>query len=340
MSTEKKIRIGINGFGRIGRCAFKQLIAREEFTVVGINDLSSIEDLAYLLKYDSIYGWYPRRVTHDGNTIRVDDLDIPFFSSKDPGKIPWKDRGAEIVIECTGALRSRAKASGHLEAGARRVIVSAPSDDIDATIVLGVNEQTYNPRNHKIVSMASCTTNSLAPVVKVLHESFGIENVIFTTVHAYTSSQSLMDTPVRHKRRGRAAALSIIPTTTGAAKATEKVLPGLQGKIHGMAMRVPVPVGSVTDLVANLEKETTPAEINEALKRASEQPAFKGILRVTEAELVSRDIIGDTHSSIVDAKSTLLMQRRIAKVLAWYDNEWGYSSRLVDFAKLIADRGL
>jgi glyceraldehyde-3-phosphate dehydrogenase type I len=339
MNRKEKIRVGINGFGRIGRCVFKQCIAREEFTVVGINDLASIEDLAYLLKYDSIHGWYPRKVSNDRSTIHVDDLEIPFLSSREPTKIPWKDRGADIVIECTGALRSRAKASGHLEGGAKRVIISAPSDDIDATIVLGVNEQTYDPKKHKIVSMASCTTNSLAPVAKVIHDSFGVENIIFTTVHAYTSSQSLMDIPARHRRRGRAAALSIILTSTGAAKATEKVLPELQGRIHGMAMRVPVPDGSVTDLVANLQKEVTPAEINGALKRASEQLAYKGILRVTEEELVSRDIIGDTHSSIVDAKSTLVMQKRIAKILVWYDNEWGYSSRLVDFARFISERG-
>jgi glyceraldehyde 3-phosphate dehydrogenase len=340
MKGKENIRVGINGFGRIGRCVFKQCIAREEFSVVGINDLAEIDDLAYLLKHDSIHGWYPRKVAHDESTLRVDDMDIAFFSSRDPAKIPWREKGADIVIECTGALRSRAKASGHLDGGAKRVIISAPSDDIDATIVLGVNEGTYDPKRHKIVSMASCTTNSLAPVVKVLHESFGVENIIFTTIHAYTSSQSLMDIPVRHKRRGRAAALSIIPTTTGAAKATEKVLPELQGRIQGMAMRVPVPDGSVTDLVANLKKEVTPAEINETLNRASEQPGFKGILRVTEGEIVSRDIIGDTHSSIVDAESTMVMQKRIAKILAWYDNEWGYSSRLVDFAKYIAGCGL
>jgi glyceraldehyde 3-phosphate dehydrogenase len=307
---------------------------------VGINDLAGIDDLAYLLKHDSIHGWYPRKVAHDQSTLRVDDMDIAFFSSRDPAKIPWKEKGADIVIESSGALRSRAKASGHLDGGAKRVIISAPSDDIDATIVLGVNEGTYDPKSHRIVSMASCTTNSLAPVAKVLNDSFGVENIIFTTIHAYTSSQSLMDIPARHKRRGRAAALSIIPTTTGAAKAAEKVLPSLSGKISGMAMRVPVPDGSVTDLVANLQKEVTPAEINEAFRRAAERPGLKGILRVTEEELVSRDIVGDTHSSIVDAKSTMVMQKRIAKVLAWYDNEWGYSSRLVDFARFVAERGL
>jgi glyceraldehyde-3-phosphate dehydrogenase type I len=269
----------------------------------------------------------------------VDDRRIPFFSTPDPAKIPWKDMGADIVIESSGALRSRSKAAGHLQAGARRVIISAPSDDVDATIVLGVNEESYDPKTHKIISMASCTTNSLAPVAKVLHGEFGVESLLFTTVHAYTSSQSLMDIPARHRRRGRAAALSIIPTTTGAAKATEKVLPELKGRVKGMAMRVPIPDGSVTDIVANLRKDATPAEINAALLRASEQSSLKGILRVTEEALVSRDIVGDPHSSIVDAQSTMVLTKRVAKILAWYDNEWGYSARLIDFARLIADRG-
>jgi glyceraldehyde-3-phosphate dehydrogenase type I len=339
MGGRRVIRVGINGFGRIGRCTFKQFIQKEEFMVVGINDLADKEDLAYLLKYDSVHGWYPKKISTDEAAIRVDDRRIPFFSSPDPAKIPWKDMGADIVIESSGALRSRSKAAGHLEAGARRVILSAPSDDVDATIVLGVNEESYDPKAHKIISMASCTTNNLAPVAKVLHMEFGVENILFTTVHAYTSSQSLMDIPARHRRRGRAAALSIIPTTTGAAKATEKVLPELEGRVNGMAMRVPIPDGSATDIVATLRKDATAAEINAALLRASEQPPLQGILRVTEEALVSRDIIGDPHSSIVDAQSTMVLNKRAAKILAWYDNEWGYSARLVDFARLIADRG-
>ena len=334
-----KVRVGINGFGRIGRCTFKQCLQKEEINVVGINDLANLEDLAYLLKYDSVHGWYPKKISADGSAIQVDDRRIPFFSSRDPAKIPWKDLGADIIIESSGALRSRSKAAGHLEAGAQRVILSAPSDDVDATIVLGVNEESYDSKKHKIVSMASCTTNSLAPVARVLQSSFGVEHIIFTTVHAYTSSQSLMDIPARHRRRGRAAALSIIPTTTGAAKATEIVLPELQGKIDGMAMRIPVPDGSVTDLVATLQKDVTPAEVNEALQQASEKPPLKGILRVTDEALVSRDIIGDPHSSIVDAQSTMVMRKRVAKILAWYDNEWGYSARLVDFAKFLAEKG-
>ena len=324
----------------IGRCAFKQCIERNEFTVAGINDLANLEDLAYLLKYDSVHGWYPKKVSGDESAIQVDNQRIPFFSSPDPAKIPWKDVGADIVLESSGALRSRAKAAGHLKAGARRVIISAPSDDADIVIVLGVNEESYDPKAHRIISMASCTTNSLAPVAKVLHAAFGVEHIIFTTVHAYTSSQSLMDIPARHRRRGRAATLSIIPTTTGAANATEKVLPELQGRINGMAMRVPVPDGSVTDLVATLQKDVSPKEVNDALLRASEQPPLRVILRVTDEALVSRDILGDMHSCIVYAQSTMVMRKRVAKILAWYDNEWGYSARLVGFAKFIAGRGL
>jgi glyceraldehyde 3-phosphate dehydrogenase len=337
MNRNKTVRVGINGFGRIGRTVFKQLLQREEFQVVGINDLSNIEDLAYLLKYDSVHGWYPKKVTSDSSSIQVDNLRIFFSSSSDPEKIPWRDLGAEIIIECSGALRSRSKAAGHLEAGAKRVIISAPSDDADAMLLPGVNTESYDPKAHQIISMASCTTNCLAPVAKVLHHSFGVEYIMFTTVHAYTSSQSLMDTPARHRRRGRAAALSIIPTSTGAAKATEKVLPELAGKINGMAMRVPIPDGSVTDMVVSLAKDATVEEVNEALIQASEQTSLKGILRVTNEALVSQDIIGDTHSSIIDAQSTMMMGKRVAKILAWYDNESGYSARLVDLAAFLAE---
>lgn len=338
MRGKKKILVGINGFGRIGRCTFKQCLEREEITVVGINDLANLEDLAYLLKYDSVHGWYAKKVSAAESTIQVDNQRIPFFSCPDSAKIPWKDLGADIIIESSGALRSRSKAAGHLEAGARRVIISAPSADADVTVVLGVNEKTYDPQIHKIISMASCTTNSLAPVAKVLNDLFGVEHLLFTTVHAYTSSQSLMDIPARHRRRGRAAALSIIPTTTGAAKATEKVLPELKGRIDGMAMRVPVPDGSVSDLVATLQKDVTRSEVNEALRQASEQSPLEGILRVTEEALVSRDIIGDPHSSIVDAESTMVLRKRVVKILAWYDNEWGYSARLVDLAEFLAGK--
>lgn len=339
MSRQEVIRVGINGFGRIGRAVFKQLLQKEEFQVVGINDLASLEDLAYLLKYDSVHGWYSRKVASQESAIQVDQQTIPFFSNPDPKKIPWKEAGADIIIECSGALRSRSKAAGHLEAGAKRVIISAPSDDADAMIVLGVNEEIYRPESHKIVSMASCTTNCLAPVAKVLHESFGVEFIMFTTVHAYTSSQSLMDTPARHRRRGRAAALSIIPTTTGAAKAAEKVLPQLKGKMTGMAMRVPVPNGSITDMTVSLERDVTSEQVNATLREASDRPPLQGILRVTDEALVSQDIIGDPHSSTVDALSTMVLNNRIVKILSWYDNEWGYSARLVDFTEFMAGKG-
>ncbi|MBT9173773.1 MAG: Glyceraldehyde-3-phosphate dehydrogenase [Syntrophomonadaceae bacterium] len=338
MSAKQVTRVGINGFGRIGRSAFKQFLQREEFRVVGINDLSPIEDLAYLLKYDSVHGWYPNKVDIRNSGLQVEGHSIPFSSCPDPEKIPWEEWGAEVVIESSGALRSRSKAAGHCKAGAQRVIVTAPSDDADAMLILGVNAEDYDPGAHKIISMASCTTNCLAPIAKVLNNYFGVEFIMFTTVHAYTSSQSLMDMPARHRRRGRAAAISIIPTTTGAAKAVERVLPELKGKIDGMAMRVPVPNGSVTDLVASLKKDVTAKDINQVLLQASEESSLKGILRVTDEALVSRDIIGDPHSSIVDAQSTMMIGKRVVKILAWYDNEWGYSARLVDFTKYIAER--
>jgi glyceraldehyde 3-phosphate dehydrogenase len=334
------IKVGINGFGRIGRCTLKLFLQDGNCEVVGINDLANVEDLAYLLKYDSVHGWYQKKISNDESHIRVGDHSISFFSSKDPSQIPWKDIEADIIIESSGAFRSRSKAALHLDAGAKKVIISAPSKDADATFVPGVNGDDYDPKTHKVVSLASCTTNSLAPVARVLNDEFGIDYLFFTTIHAYTSSQSLMDIPARHRRRGRAAALSIIPTTTGAAKATERVLPELKDMMDGMAMRVPVPDGSVTDIVASLKREVTSEEVNDTLRRASEQPYLKGVLRVTEEAIVSRDIIGDPHSATVDAMSTKVMRNSVAKILSWYDNEWGYSSRLVDFAKFIAERGL
>jgi glyceraldehyde 3-phosphate dehydrogenase len=340
MASPRKIRIGINGFGRIGRTVFKQLLQQDAFEVVGINDLAPHEDLAYLLKYDSVHGWNPAKISADESSIRVAGQDFPFFSQPDPAALPWGDLDTDIVIESSGALRNRAKASGHLAAGARRVIVSAPSDDLDTMIVMGVNEDSYRPAEHRLISMASCTTNCLAPVAKVLHQSFGIASLVFTTVHAYTSSQSLLDTPARHRRRGRAAALSIIPTTTGASRAAERVLPELAGRIAGMAMRVPVPDGSITDMVITLEQDSSTDLINRALLLAAQDPALQGILRVTEEALVSQDILGDPHSAIVDACSTMMLGKRIAKVLAWYDNEWGFSARLIDLARLMAERGL
>lgn len=333
-------KVGINGFGRVGRCALKHLMKREGVEVAGINDLADIGDLAYLLKYDSVHGWYPLKVSNEDDSIRVGDDTIPFFSESEPEKIPWKSVDVDIVLECTGVFRKRAAAAGHLEAGAKKVIISAPADDADGTFVLGVNHDAYDSGRHHVVSNASCTTNSLAPVASVLHDRFGIEHLMITTVHAYTSSQSLMDIPTRKRRRGRSAAISIVPTTTGAARATAKVIPDLEGRMDGMALRVPIPDGSITDIVANLESSVSADEVNQALWDASQEDRFAGILRVTDEALVSRDIIGDPHSSIVDAESTLVLMDRVVKVLVWYDNEWGYSARLADFAQLMAERGL
>ncbi len=334
-----QIRIGINGFGRIGRCVLKQMLESDGFRVVGINDVADISDLAYLLKYDSVHGWYRLKVEEDGRSFLIDGNEIPFFSRSDPGQIPWGDVGADIVIEGTGAFRGRDKASLHLKAGAKKVLVSAPSADADGMFVYGVNTDGYDGSRHQVISCASCTTNCLAPVAKVLLDSFGVEHLMITTIHAYTSSQALMDTPMRKRRRGRSAALSIVPTTTGAAKATAKVLPELEGKVDGMAVRVPVPDGSLTDIVAVLEQDTTADEVNGALLQAAAAGPLKGVLRVSDEALVSRDILGDPHSSIIDSESTMILRGRVAKVLSWYDNEWGYSARLVDMARLVAKHG-
>jgi len=333
------IRVGINGFGRVGRCTLKGLLKRTGCRVVGINDPADLSDLAYLLKYDSVHGWYSAKVEADADAIRVDETRIPFFHSREPAKIPWAQVGADVVIESSGAFRKRAQAAAHLEAGAKRVVISAPCEDADGTFVLGVNGEQYDPARHRVVSLASCTTNSLAPVAKVLHARFGVEHLMITTVHAYTSSQSLMDTPTRKRRRGRSAALSIVPTSTGAARATALVLPELKGRMDGLALRVPVPDGSVTDIVATLRTEVTVGQVNAALREASERPPLLGILRVSDEALVSRDILGDPHSSIVDGESTMVLAGRVVKILAWYDNEWGYASRLADFVELLGRRG-
>ncbi len=328
-------RVAINGFGRIGRCTFKQLMADDRFEVGGINDLSDLDELAYLLKYDSVHGWYPRKVSTSNGRLIVDGTEVPFTQQRDPARLPWGDSGVDVIVEATGALRSRSDAAGHLEAGARRVVISAPSDDADATIVLGVNDDTYDPEQHFVVSNASCTTNCLAPVAKVLSDSFGVEHLMMSTIHAYTASQTLMDTPTRHRRRGRAAAVSIIPTTTGATKATARVVPELEGRMDGMAFRVPVEDGSVTDITAVLERDVTVDEVHGALAAAADG-RMKGILRLTDEALVSRDIIGDPHSSIVDKDSTMLLRDRVIKIVSWYDNEWGYSARMVDMAALLS----
>jgi glyceraldehyde 3-phosphate dehydrogenase len=306
--------------------------------VVAVNDLADIGDLAYLIKYDSVHGAFPGRVSDDGaKAIMVNDQAMQFTSEKDPGKIPWGHVGVDVVIESTGAFRGRSDASGHLHSGARKVLISAPSDDVDVTLVPGVNDDRYDHAQHHVISMASCTTNSLAPVAKVLQAQFGIAHLLITTVHAYTASQSIMDKPTRKRRRGRAAALSMIPTTTGAAKATAEVLPALKGKMDGMAIRVPIPDGSVTDIVAQLNQSTSAKEINACLREAAGKPPLQGILEVCDEEIVSVDIVGNPHSSIVDAPSTMVLNGTAAKLLAWYDNEWGYACRLAELAgRLIA----
>jgi glyceraldehyde 3-phosphate dehydrogenase len=310
----------------------RRTLEMTDVEVVAINDLVPISELAYLLKYDSVHGFLREDVSHDEQIIYVAGREVRFFQEREPAKIPWGSVGADIVIESTGAFRGREAAAQHLQGGARKVIISAPSSDPDATLVLGVNDDTYDPAQHDVISMASCTTNSLAPVAKVLQEQFGIAHLFITTVHAYTASQSIMDKPTRHRRRGRAGALSMIPTTTGAARATALVLPQLAGKLDGMAIRVPVPDGSVTDIVANLEKATSAEEINARLLEASQKPPLQGVLEVNSDEVVSADIVGNPHSSIVDAPSTNVLDGTMVKLLAWYDNEWGYSCRLVNLA--------
>ncbi len=329
------IKVAINGFGRIGRCFLRRAVEDKGIEVVVINDLQCAAELAYLFKYDSVYRTYKGTVDHYKDTLMIEERAIAISCKEDPEALPWKDLDIDVVIECTGFFTDRGGAAKHLKAGAKKVIISAPSKDADATIVLGVNEETYDPQKHKILSMASCTANSLASVVKVLNDSFGVENLFITTVHAYTSTQALVDTPGKRLRRGRAAALSIIPTTTGAARTTALVLPELEGKIDGLTMRVPVPNGSVTDIVANLKKAVTVEKVNDALWSASRTEKLRGILEVTDDRIVSSDVIGNSHSAIVDAISTMVLQRKVVKVLSWYDNEWGYACRLVDFAKLI-----
>jgi glyceraldehyde 3-phosphate dehydrogenase len=330
-------RVGINGFGRIGRMMLRRTMTMEDVEVVAVNDLADISDLAYLLKYDSVHGPFPGEVANDDKAILIDGQAVQFSSVGDPAKIPWDKAGVDVVIESTGAFRGRSDAAGHLQAGAKKVLISAPSDDVDLTIVLGVNDDQYDSSTHHVLSMASCTTNSLAPVAKVLQEHFGIARLLITTVHAYTASQSLMDKPTRKRRRGRAGALSLIPTTTGAARATALVLPELAGKMDGMAIRVPIPDGSVTDIVAHLERATSAQEINACLRDASHKPPLQGIMAVSDDQLVSVDIVGNPHSAIVDAPSTMVLDGTMAKVLSWYDNEWGYSCRLAELSgRLIA----
>jgi glyceraldehyde 3-phosphate dehydrogenase len=334
-------KIGINGFGRIGRLALKAMnqLYPKKLEVAVVNDLTDTKTNAHLLKYDSNYGAYPGKVEATDDSIIVDGKAIKVLAERDPGKIAWRDYGVQIVIESTGLFTDADKAAAHLQGSVKKVIISAPARNEDITIVLGVNENRYKPAEHHIISNASCTTNSIAPVVKVLHQSFGVSKGLMSTIHAYTNDQRILDTVHRDLRRARAAAMNIIPTTTGAARAVTQVIPELQGKIHGVAFRIPVPSVSLCDFVATLERDVTAEEVNQAFRTAADGP-LKGILEYSEEELVSLDFKGNPASSIVDALSTMVIAGNMVKVLSWYDNEWAPSCRLADLASFIVDQGL
>jgi len=334
-------KIGINGFGRIGRLTLRTINQYHsgKLEVVAVNDLTDTKTNAHLLKWDSTYGRYPGKVEATEDSIIVDGNRIRVLSERDPGKIPWQDYGVDIVIESTGLFRDGSKAAAHLQGGAKKVLISAPASNEDITIVLGVNEDQYVPAQHNIISNASCTTNCIAPVVKVLHQSFGISKGLMTTIHAYTNDQRLQDMFHKDLRKARAAAQNIVPTTTGATRAVTQVIPELKGRLHGLAFRVPVPTVSVVDFVADLNKEVTIEQVNQAFQTAAEGPLV-GILEYCQDELVSMDFKGNPASSIVDARSTMVIGGNMVKVLAWYDNEWGYSCRLADLAVYVVDKGL
>lgn len=327
-------RVGINGLGRIGRCALRRLTDDNDVELVGLNDLVPLDQLAYLVEHDSVHGGYPDPVRIYDSKIGLGNAEYPVFHESDPADLPWEGVGADVVIESTGAFRRREEAAGHLEAGAGRVIISAPSDDADVTVVPGVNDLDYDPSKHQVLSMASCTTNCVAPVLKVLQENFEVDEAMFTTVHAYTSSQSIVDGPSRKLRRGRAAAVSLVPTTTGAAGATSLVLPELEGRLDGMAIRAPVPDGSLIDLGAVVNTSLNRDAVLEAFGDAADN-GLRGILDVRSDEPVSSDIVGSRLSAIVDAPLTRVLADHHVRVVAWYDNEMGYASRLVDLAKAV-----
>ncbi len=329
------IKVGINGFGRIGRNVFRAAFEDPDIDIVAVNDLTDAKTLAHLLQYDSVFGVFDADVEPSDSSISVDSKEFKVIAERDPAQLPWKDLGVDIVIESTGRFTKAEDAKKHLEAGAKKVIISAPAKGEDITVVLGVNDDKLKPE-HKIISNASCTTNCLAPVAKLLLDNFGIERGLMTTVHAYTNDQSLLDLPHKDLRRARAAAVSIIPTSTGAAKAIGLVIPEIQGKLDGMALRVPVPDGSLVDLTVELSKEVSAADINNVMREAAESDHWLDIFDYTEDPIVSVDIVGDPHSSIFDGLSTMV-HGKMAKVLSWYDNEWGYSNRLVDLAKIIAE---
>jgi glyceraldehyde 3-phosphate dehydrogenase len=333
------VRVGINGFGRIGRNIMRAALGAKDIDFVAVNDLTNAKTLAHLLKYDSILGNLESTVKATGDGIAVNQHEFKVLSAKDPAQLPWKDLGVDVVFESTGIFTARDGAAKHIEAGAKKVIITAPAKGPDVTVVLGVNEDKYDPAKHQIISNASCTTNCLAPLAKVLHQKFGIRKGWMTTIHSYTNDQNLLDLPHKDLRRARAAAMSMIPTTTGAASAIGEVIPELKGKLDGFAMRVPTPNVSIVDLNAILDKKATGEEVNAALREAAAGP-LKGILAVTDEELVSIDFRGNPNSSIVDASYTKVMDGDFLKVLSWYDNEWGYATRCVDLLRTIVARGL
>jgi glyceraldehyde 3-phosphate dehydrogenase len=332
-------KVGINGFGRIGRNVFRAALGNPAVDIVAVNDLTDAKTLAHLLKYDSVHGILNGDVKAGDSSIIVNGKEIKVLAEREPADLPWKNLGVEVVVESTGRFTARDKAAAHLEAGAKKVVISAPAKNEDITIVMGVNEKKYDAASHHVISNASCTTNCLAPFAKVLHDSFGIKRGLMTTVHSYTNDQKILDLPHKDLRRARAAGMSIIPTTTGAAKAVALVLPELKGKLNGFAMRVPTPNVSVVDLVAELDKAATVDEINAALKTAAEGE-LKGILAYCDEPLVSKDFNGNPNSSIVDALSTMVIEGNLVKVVSWYDNEWGYSNRVVDLIGYISKKGL
>ena len=330
-------RIGINGFGRIGRMAFRAMLDKKDVEVVAVNDITDAKTLAHLLKHDSIHGALKHQVKAEGNDIMLDGHAFRVLAERDPAKLPWKELKVDVVVESTGLFTAREKAALHLSAGARKVVISAPADGVDVTLCMGVNQHAYDPAKHHVISNASCTTNCLAPIAKVLHESFSIVHGLMTTVHSYTSDQMLQDGPHKDLRRARAAALSMVPTSTGAAKAIGLVLPMLNGKLDGIAIRVPTPNVSVVDLTATVERDAEEKSVNAAMKKAAEGE-LRGILAYSEEPVVSIDFNGNPHSSIFDAPLTKVLGRRLVKIFSWYDNEWGYSNRLADVTAFVASK--
>jgi glyceraldehyde 3-phosphate dehydrogenase len=339
--NEMTIRIGINGFGRIGRQVLRAISERhpETLSVIAINDLTDAKTNAHLLKYDSTYGRYPKPIEATENSLIIYGNEIKVLAERDPAKLPWKELGIDIVIESTGLFTDATKAISHINAGAKKVIISAPAKGEDFTIVLGVNDHKYDPKSHNVISNASCTTNSVAPMIKVLNDAFTVKRGLMTTVHSYTNDQRILDQFHSDLRRARSAATNVIPTTTGAAQACGIVIPELQGKIHGMSLRVPLNTVSVTDLVVDLDQQVTPEDVNTAFLNASRGP-LKGILAYTDEPLVSSDFLGDPHSCIIDSLSTMVIDKNMVKILGWYDNEWGYSCRTSDLAAFISEKGL